>query len=101
MGALDLKAPATAQMALYQEIANVLRGQTFWLTRHAMTDKGQVQALIDAYRPADRRPDGRRPEPALACSNSKMPFRRSGRSRFIDLGAPKDAGRDRWPRSAP
>ena len=50
--ALDLKAPAAAQTLLYQEIAQVLRGQTFWLTRRAVGETATVKTLIDAYRPA-------------------------------------------------
>ncbi len=51
VGALDLKIPAGVQTQLYQEIANVLRGQTFWLARHASAQGCTVQSLIDAYRP--------------------------------------------------
>jgi glutamate dehydrogenase len=50
--ALDLKAPAKTQLALYQAIAAVLRGQTYWLAREGVLQHGGVQALIDAYRPA-------------------------------------------------
>jgi glutamate dehydrogenase len=50
--ALDLKAPAAAQLALYQAIARVLRGQTYWLAREGVLQHSGVQALIDAYRPA-------------------------------------------------
>ena len=86
VGALDLKAPATAQMALYQEIANVLRGQTFWLTRHAMTDKGQVQALIDAYRPAA---DALMADGPSLLSPFEQKMVQARAQSFIDLGAPK------------
>jgi glutamate dehydrogenase len=50
-GALDLKVPAATQLMLYQEIAGVLRGQTFWLARHAKVQGSTVQGLINAYRP--------------------------------------------------
>ncbi|HXQ14224.1 MAG TPA: NAD-glutamate dehydrogenase [Caulobacteraceae bacterium] len=52
--ALDGKAPAAAQTALFRELAYVLRGQTYWLARRAGKDNQGVDALIGAYRrPAD------------------------------------------------
>jgi glutamate dehydrogenase len=88
---LDLKAPAAAQLALYQEIAEVLRGQTFWLTRRAMAaepglEKSPVQKLIDAYRPA---------ADALAAEGAALlsPFERAAAAarveRFGQAGAPR------------
>jgi glutamate dehydrogenase len=85
--ALDLKAPAAAQLALYQEIANVLRGQTFWLARHAMTDKNRVQALIDAYRPAA---DCLTAEGAALLSPFEQQVVDARAKGFIDAGAPRD-----------
>ena len=38
-------------MALYQEIARALRGQTYWLAQRTGGRNPGVQALIDAYRP--------------------------------------------------
>ena len=60
--ALDDRIPAAAQIALYRELAQVLRGQTYWLGRRAERGEGGVQALIDTYRPVvdvmqDRGPD--------------------------------------------
>ena len=52
VSALDLKIPAPAQTVLYQEIATVLRRQTFWLARRAMRPGCTVDALVAAYRPA-------------------------------------------------
>ncbi len=49
--ALDLKVSADLQIALYQDIARALRGQTYWLARHPAGLGAGVQALIDAYRP--------------------------------------------------
>jgi glutamate dehydrogenase len=69
VAALDGRAPASVQTALFAELARVLRGQTFWMARR-VAHKGaarptprrgksasgggdtSVQALIDAYRPA-------------------------------------------------
>ncbi len=52
VSALDLKIPAAAQTALYQEISVVLRRQTFWLARRAVRPGSTVEALISAYQPA-------------------------------------------------
>ncbi|HEY1448903.1 MAG TPA: NAD-glutamate dehydrogenase, partial [Caulobacteraceae bacterium] len=53
---LDGKAPWPGQAALFRELVNLLRGQTYWLARRAGRegDAGahRVQALITAYRPA-------------------------------------------------
>ncbi|CAN5118441.1 NAD-glutamate dehydrogenase [soil metagenome] len=51
VNALDLKVSAETQTALYQEIAMVLRRQTFWLARRAAREGATVQGLIDLYRP--------------------------------------------------
>ncbi len=48
--ALDLRIPADAQLGLYAEIAQALRGQTFWLAQKPRQGSG-VNALIEAYRP--------------------------------------------------
>ena len=86
VSALDLKAPAAVQLALYREIAQVLRGQTFWLTRHAMTDKDQVQKLIDAYRPAS---DALLAEGASLLSPFEQRVVTARAQAFIDGGAPR------------
>jgi glutamate dehydrogenase len=91
--ALDLKAPAAAQLMLYQEIAQVLRGQTFWLTRHAMADKGTkaeksgVQKLIDAYRPAA---DALMAEGATLLSPFEQGVVETRAKSFIEAGAPRE-----------
>jgi len=85
--ALDLKAPAAAQLMLYQEIADVLRGQTFWLARHAGGAARTMQRLIDAYRPTA---DALQAEGLAILS----PFERDAANelarRFVDAGAPED-----------
>jgi glutamate dehydrogenase len=87
VGALDLKAPAAGQLALYQEIALVLRGLTFWLARKAAKGAPRVQKLIDAYRPtAD----------ALIAEGGSLlsPFENAAAAarmrRFMEAGAPAD-----------
>ena len=49
--ALDYRISAEAQTALYLEIAQALRGQTFWLAQRAGGRNPGVRALIDAYQP--------------------------------------------------
>lgn len=49
---LDGRMEPRQQTALYQDISNGLRGQTYWLARRVIRDRRGVQALIDLYRPA-------------------------------------------------
>jgi glutamate dehydrogenase len=49
---LDYQISAAAQLALYQELARSLRGQTYWLAKRAEKTHVGVRGLIDAYRPA-------------------------------------------------
>jgi glutamate dehydrogenase len=53
---LDGKAPWAGQEALFRELVNLLRGQTYWLARRvgreAAPGASRVQSLINAYRPA-------------------------------------------------
>ena len=83
--ALDLQAPAAAQLMLYRETASVLRGQTFWLARQESTKAGKVQDLVDTYQPTAE---------ALREAGAKLlsAFEREEVGRrvgvFIDAGAP-------------
>ena len=87
VNALDLKAPAEAQLSLYQEIAAVLRGQTFWLARHAATQDCTVQALIDSYRPTA---DALRNVGADILSPFEREAALQRAARFVAAGAPED-----------
>ena len=51
VAALDGKAPAAGQMALFRRLSSTLRGATFWLARRAARDKLGVEALISRYGP--------------------------------------------------
>jgi glutamate dehydrogenase len=91
VSALDLKAPAAAQTALYQELALVQRRQTFWLARKAAKDGAGVQGLVDAYRDAA--------DTLRACGSGLLsPFERGvadeRRASFIAAGAPEDLAGD-------
>jgi glutamate dehydrogenase len=52
VNALDNKASADGQTALYKALAYALRSLSFWLARRAVRDKATVQQLVEAYGPA-------------------------------------------------
>jgi glutamate dehydrogenase len=84
---LDGKAPAAGQIALFRELAYVLRGQTYWLARRAGKDNQGVDALIGAYR---RAADALKPlfPQVLSPFEQKAAVRRA--AGWIRAGAPKD-----------
>jgi glutamate dehydrogenase len=91
---LDLKAPAGAQLALYQAIARVLRGQTFWLAREGALKAGGVQGLIDAYRPAvDLLTRGETDAVAELLSPFEQEQSQRVFQQFVEMGAPQDLSR--------
>ncbi len=49
---LDAKGPAVAQTALFNELAYLLRSQTYWLARRSGRESLGIKALITAYGPA-------------------------------------------------
>ncbi|MDO1559109.1 NAD-glutamate dehydrogenase [Brevundimonas sp. 2R-24] len=87
VSALDNKAPAAAQTALYAEIALIQRRQTFWLARRATRGGADVKTLIKAYQDAA---DGLRAEGAGTLSDfDRQGFARRAQA-FAELGAPRD-----------
>ena len=87
VSALDGELAAKTQLALYQELAALLRRQTFWLARRAARGSATVAGLIQAYRPAvDALRD--------AGLDLLSPFERSAADArakaLIRAGAPKD-----------
>ncbi|CAN5188258.1 NAD-glutamate dehydrogenase [soil metagenome] len=52
VSALDGKASASGQLALYKALAYALRSLTFWLARRAFRDKLTVSKLVEAYGPS-------------------------------------------------
>ncbi len=91
VSALDLKIPAEAQAALYQEISMVLRRQTFWLARRAVRPGATVEALIAAYQPAA---DALRAVGGSVLSRFEQ-SRLEGRVQtFVGLGAPDAMARN-------
>ena len=52
VAALDGKASATGQMALFAAVSGALRAQTYWLARRAAKSTVTVQALIEEYQPS-------------------------------------------------
>ena len=91
VSALDLRIPAAAQTALYQEIATVLRRQTFWLARRAMRPGATVDGLIQAYRPAA---DALRAAGGSVLSRFEKGRLESRVQTFVDLGASAAMARD-------
>ncbi|HRO33754.1 MAG TPA: NAD-glutamate dehydrogenase [Brevundimonas sp.] len=91
VSALDLKIPAEAQMALYAEIATVLRRQTYWLSKRAARDGATVDGLIGAYRPAA---DALRAAGGGVLSRYEAARLDERVQAFEALGAPADLARD-------
>jgi len=84
---LDLKAPWTAQRALYQEAADVTRGLTFFLTRNALGEAARVQKLIDAFQPGA---DLLTSEGFAILSPFERDAAKARAKGFMDHGAPRD-----------
>jgi glutamate dehydrogenase len=61
VGALDNKASADGQTALYKALAYALRSLSFWLARRAFRDKSGVKALVEAYGPSVAKLRGQTP----------------------------------------
>jgi len=87
VAALDGKAPAAGQLALFRELSYVLRGQTFWLARRSAREETSVQALVGAYRPAVDKLKTLVPA-VLSPFEQKAAVRRA--AGWIKAGAPKD-----------
>jgi glutamate dehydrogenase len=87
VAALDGKAAATGQMALFAALSNALRAQTYWLARRAGKASLTVQALIDEYQPAADQLRALLPG-VLSPFEQKAIARRA--KSFIQDGAPED-----------
>ncbi len=87
VAALDGKATAAGQTALFRELAYVLRGQTYWLARRAGKDGQGVGDLIAAYR---RPADALKPlfPQVLSPFEQKAAVRRA--AAWIKAGAPRE-----------
>jgi glutamate dehydrogenase len=87
-GALDGKAPAKGQLMLYRTIADMLRRQTYWLSRRAVHGEagGGVEQLIKAYRPAA---DALRAEGLSLLSPFERSAAESQIKALVRAGAPK------------
>jgi glutamate dehydrogenase len=86
VNALDDKAPAAAQMALYRRLAAAQRGATFWLARRAMREHLDVSALVKRYAPGFKRLRGLMPGVASSVEQAAI----AGRTRQLaETGAPE------------
>jgi glutamate dehydrogenase len=87
VSALDGKIGGKTQLGLYQELALMLRRQTYWLARRAVNPKATVQGLIATYRPVID-------ELKAAGLELLAPFERSAAEarakELVRAGAPKD-----------
>jgi glutamate dehydrogenase len=85
--ALDGKAPAAGQTALFAELAEDLRAQTYWLARGPAKGEPSVERLIRDYRPAADALKALLPG-VLSPFEQKDAVRRA--AAWIKAGAPKD-----------
>jgi len=93
---LDDKAPAAAQMALFAELAAVLRGQTYWMARRAAArgaTRGGVSVaqLSSVYTPAVE--ELRQAGPAILSPFEQKAIDRAAKG-FIKLGTPEALARE-------
>ena len=90
VSALDGRAPAAGQMALYRQLASAMRGATFWLARRAARDKVGVEALVSRYG------DGFRSLSAFALDVASPVEREAIEARartLVEAGAPDELAR--------
>jgi len=85
VAALDGKAPAEGQLALFRALAHTLRSQTYWLARRA--GDGGVEALTERYGPGIA--ELRALTPGLLSSFEQKSVERRAAA-FAKDGAPKD-----------
>ena len=78
--------PAAAQLALYQEVALVVRRQTYWLARRVAGGEASVHTLVEAYRPAADELRARGLDLLSPLERQAAEARVQG---FADLGAPQ------------
>ena len=81
-----LRCPAAAQLALYQEVALVVRRQTYWLARRVAGGEASVHTLVEAYRPAA---DEMRAQGLDLLSPLERQAAEARVQGFADLGAPQ------------
>jgi len=84
VAALDGKAPAEGQLALFRALAHIIRSQTFWLARRA--GPGGVNALTERYGPSMTELRGLTPG-ILSPFEQKAVARRA--ALFVKDGAPE------------
>ncbi len=85
--ALDGQVPAAAQTALYMDVTTMLRRQTYWLARRALTPGVTVKALVDRYQPSI---DTLRAEGLEIVSAFDRKWVEKRTKDLVELGAPKD-----------
>jgi len=96
IAALDDRAPAAAQMALFAELAAVLRAQTYWMARRAAARSAarggvSISALSNVYVPAVE--ELRQAGPAILSPFEQKAIDRAAKG-FVKLGAPEALARE-------
>jgi glutamate dehydrogenase len=91
VAALDLKVPATGQMALFRRLVASLRGATFWLARRAERDGLDIEELARRYVPGFRRLHAEMPQILSAVERSAVENRVA---QLVQAGAPEAIARD-------
>ncbi len=91
ISALDLKISSGAQIALYREVATVLRRLTFWLAKRAARPGMTVSTLIDTYRPLADAPRAEEGEVLSRFEQGRLDDRIRS---FVALGVAEDMARD-------
>jgi glutamate dehydrogenase len=84
---LHLKVTADVQLSLIQELALLLRRQTYWLARSAARNDATVESLIKAYQPAA---DALCAEGLHLLSPFEKEKAEARAKAFIEAGVPKD-----------
>jgi glutamate dehydrogenase len=90
VAALDGKAPAAGQMALFRRQGAALRGATFWLARRAARERLDVAALVTRYGPGFKSLRGLMP---AILSPVERDAAESRAGQLIDAGGPPDLAR--------
>ncbi|HEY3798165.1 MAG TPA: NAD-glutamate dehydrogenase [Caulobacteraceae bacterium] len=87
VAALDGEIPAAGQTALFDELSQALRAQTYWLAREPAKGAASVDALVSAYGPAADALKGLLPG-ILSPFEQRDAARRA--AAWIKAGAPRD-----------
>ncbi len=89
--ALDLKAPAAGQMALFRRLSAGLRGTTFWLARRSFREGLSVAELEARYAPDFKKLRAMMPAVLSPVEQAQVERRVA---QLVEAGAPEDQARE-------